>query len=376
MKRLLSIDAIRAIAILTITPLHAVLMFNTNGGDPQFTWDPIDTAPLFFFFISGMCLALSVERRRKNKNLKALFPHYLYRYGGYILLSISISLIVTLIDSIFMDLGDLGKFFGVEAIHFWVEPIRGIGLACLSSLPIVYYLSWRKLLNLFLFLFPLTSIILYNIHDVYLFGYFTPIFITGMYSLLKTVPTILLGAGMGKLILKNLHQESLVSSLSRKLIITGIGILMLAYLIYFFTFYLLNVNITLSLILLKVGGPYYTSTIFNLGGFIFIFGLFERLRLKGYKFRPLTFVGQTGIQIFYVHIPLLILLRSIIDPAMLTDSSYLIVVTLPTFLMYIFAYFYVKYDVNTRGKKLLKYWLFFVKVNSKKTSKFIKGSNG
>jgi len=363
MKRIPSIDALRGIGILTLTPYHTMLVFYPRrerrvGG--QRAWNPLNTFPLFFFLISGMCLALSVERRRKNQNLKILFLHYLYRYGGYIVIGFLISLMVSLIDEFFVNLGALRDYLGIEGFYTWIEPIRGIGLACLVSFPIIYYLSWKQLLISSISLFISSLLILLNIENPYLFGYITPVLITGMYSLLKTVPTVLFGAAIGKIFSRKVFLKDLIEKnierdfLSpKRLTILGLIILLIADFIYISMVYSLFSNIQspfgfLILFLRKFGGPYYLETISNLGGFIFIFGLFERLRLKGYRFRPLTFVGQTGIQIFVVHLPLLILLRSFIDPTTLTELSYLIIIVFTAVLMYMFSYFYVKYNINSK----------------------------
>ena len=372
-KRIDSIDAMRGLGILGITPIHTLLVFAKADvfSTSNTTWNPNLAFPYFFFIISGMCLAISIGRRRRNQNLREIYTHALFRYGGYILLSIIMTVAISVtVMHLFRDTIDLHQIY--RNILRWSEPIRGIGLSCLVSFLPVFYMTTTELLVTSTLMFSLSSLILYNIHDPFLYGPLTPILITGMYSLIKTVPSILFGAAFGKIIIENLLQNperNRSSPLvpSKTILTTGIIMVTMIELAFFLltvrdSWQLCGVDVagftaignsTKGLLFIKIGGPYQISTAFSIGGFMILLGWFENLSSSGHTFKYISFIGRTGIQIFIAHFLLLILEALLLGTTMIAPALLLALILLNSSLMYVFAYFYDRQGLNAKIKMAL-----------------------
>ncbi|HDN02095.1 MAG TPA: hypothetical protein ENF42_03880 [Candidatus Bathyarchaeota archaeon] len=372
MKRINTIDAMRGIGILGITPIHSLLIFtNSFRTSPEnMMWNPLLAAPYFFFFISGMCLSLSVVRRRKLQNLREIFMHGLIRYGGYIFISIAMSVSLTMLFTYLIS-GKIDLSTIYQDISNWGEPIRGIGLACLFSLIPVYYLSTRKLLLSSIGIFIFSSVILHLIPSSFSYGVLTPIAFSGLYSLLKTVPAVLFGAMFGNMIAKNYYDKNDnphhgVLIPERKVFLAGLSVILMVELAFLIltirnSWNTIGINVAefitvgdskTGMLFLKLGGPYYVTAAFSLGGFMLLLGMSEMLRRMGFHFRYITFVGRTGIQIFIVHF-LLLILEIWLFGAVIPANAMLALIMFNSILMYLFSYVYVEANVSGRIRRLV-----------------------
>ncbi len=317
MKRIDFIDAMRGLGILGITPIHALLVFAKAGvfRISNTTWNPNLAFPYFFFVISGMCLAISIGKRSRMQSLKEIYTHALFRYGGYILLSLIMTAFLSItVMHLFGETVDLHLIY--RNILRWGEPIRGIGLSCLVSLIPVFYMAAAELLITSMLMFSLSSLILYNIQNPFLYGPLSPILITGMYSLLTV---------------KESWQLCGVDVTG----FTAIG------------------NSTMGLLFIKIGGPYHVSTAFSIGGFMILLGWFEKLASMGHTFKYVSFIGRTGIQIFIVHFLLLIVEALLLGTTTIPSSLLLALIVSNSALIYVFAYLYDKQNLNGKIRMAL-----------------------
>lgn len=360
--RVEAIDALRGVGILGVTPIHTLIVFaGLLVVEEASTWDPLMAFPYFFFFVSGMCLSLSVERRKAMQSFRQILAHVIFRYGGYVLLSLMLSLAL-IIPVSYMFLGEFNWSFFFRSVTDWGDALRGIGFTCLVSFAIVYYFGERALSVSALILFLCASVVLHRVREPYLYGILTPLFITGYYSLLKTVPVVLFGAVFGKDLWRRMREGAGRSPvLPERLLITyGLMVLLVVEAVFLvFTsgglwglYGLEFEGFTPWMLFLKTSGPYYISTAFSIGGSMFLLGVFSWYGRRRSGLRYVAVIGRNAIQIFIVHFFLLIVEVNFIEPP-LDAGPMLGIILFNTLLIYLFAMAYEKYRVGSRLKRLI-----------------------
>lgn len=304
MKRLSSLDTMRGMSILAMIPIHMLLFgvlwsgggWGTTGGISLelsvVSFDkPLSTGLIVFFFVSGMSLALSLARRRERQSFSAMGRHVIFRYGGYAIVGIIFELIMWFI----LGGGELPNLITLLPVIIagatFSGPIIGIGLTAIVAFPFILKLSWKKLVATSIVLAPTVGLVLYyvllprfsSIPEVSLLN---PLIIEG-WSILKSLPTMLIGAAIGKLVLDG-------RDVKKTLLVIG-GVVTIGYMI---VPALLGSGM-LHLVLAMWAYPH--AILFTIFSSLFMFGLLRALEARGIKLTPLKMFGRSPLLVYYGH---------------------------------------------------------------------------
>jgi fucose 4-O-acetylase-like acetyltransferase len=319
LRRLVSLDAIRGIGILVMMIAHGMIFAGAPapGGEAQAPLmqapeDPLATAFPFFFFITGISLAVSLHRRKESQSLPLITRHVVIRCGLLILVGLILSL--------------LAWPGGLSFIANGREPVAMIGLAYLIAFPLVFFLSWQALLALTGVVFALVAMVLPSPLIPLLLGFLAPPLFTGPFSAFKTLPLALLGGSVGK---KLVAQQG---KMKRWLITSGVviwGSSLVGTLIY-------GEPIQQSRSL------YYFAIPMNGGLGLIGLGVFKLLEDRGFKLVPLTVLGRTALLVYMAHLILLAFFRMAI-PHEPSIQWILFFSVLATAILWPAAYLYAKW---------------------------------
>jgi uncharacterized membrane protein len=298
-RRVASLDVMRGFAVLAFITVHisvfAILfgLVNAQGGftftplpPATFEW-PLATGLLYFFFVTGVSLAVSLSI--KKKSFSVFGRRVILRYGIYLVSAMILDLAMNYIISLYVGYNNWPwTVDGVltEPSSFFT-PVVGLALSAILAFPFVFYLSWRKLLALAIGEASLVSLILYLYPVHTYFGGLTPLnpFLTGYYSMLKGFPIVILGAVIGKLMMDG-------KDLKKTMTIVG-ALISILYVI---------VPALLGSGLEPLATPiweYPHATLFLSGSCLFLFGLIQLIEARHINLSPLRVLGRFSLYIFY-----------------------------------------------------------------------------
>lgn len=304
--RLSSLDAMRGLAILGMIPIHMILFgalwggggWGTTGGTSAalsvVTFEkPLATGLIIFFFVTGVSLTLSLARRQERQSFVSMTRHYLLRYGGYALIGIFFEIIMWII----LRRGQVTMQYIIGILPYVIAgatfsgPIIGIGLTAIIAFPLILKLSWKKLLAISCVLAPLVGIVLYYVllpqySSLPNPSILNPLIIEG-WSILKSLPTLLIGAAVGKLILEG-------RDVKKSIILVG-GAITFAYVII----PALLGSGMLHIVLAMWAFPH--AILFTVGSGLFMFGLFRILEARNIKLNAVKVLGRSPVLVYYGH---------------------------------------------------------------------------
>lgn len=345
-KRLASLDAMRGIAILFMIPFHILLFGQMMGGAggglggienaQLFVVDfnpPLGTGLILFFFVTGMSVAVSLARRRERQSPLELGRHLILRYGNYALIGVLVETIFmfllggTLIEGSFVEiLQEIIFGFGISG------PIVGLGLGAILSFPLILYLPWKKLMIAAAVLASLVGVVLYSILPVY--SFIPPISIitflyTGLFSLLKGLPMILLGAAVGKLVLDGRDFKKIF-------IIVG-SVITAAYII------IPTLLGTGMLHVLMAAWVYPHAIIFIVGMSLLMFSFFHILETRKTNLTAIKVLGRSSFYVYYGHFIIFFAALQVIGFGNLSMGLMFGLMIVITAIIWTFFYFYSKW---------------------------------
>jgi len=352
MKRLAVLDSMRGFAVLGMVELHigylaSMLGLIGSGGSsffkvpPPSTYDlPLATGIFFFFFVTGISLAVSIARRSEKGSFSTMARRVVLRYGGYYLSAIIVELIL-LYSFIWMGLPqptNIMIILGGAASYF--SAVQGLGIAAILAFPLILFLPWKKLLTASIGVALVVGLVLYLILFFKVPLYWVPPnlfivplnpFLTGYFSALKGLSVILLGATVGKLIVEG-------RDIKKKIILIGAPI---------------SLGYTIVPAILNSGLQHLMAPIwsyphaipFICGSCLFLLGLFQILEARNHSLSPLRVLGRLSLTVFYAHflilLPILYTLKLLkID---ITFGLLIGFVVLTEIIVWIAAYFYSKW---------------------------------
>jgi len=178
--------------LLVFTAVGAAFMAVVLGIVAQAGWNASVTPIAFFFFVTGAALALMIHRRRQTGDLLRLTRHTLVRYLSLIIIGTSIT-IVTHPELI------------SQRLSAWANPVAAVGLTDLIAFPLVLILSWKMLFVAGVALGALVPFTFLSPIPQALPEILAAPFLTGTFSVCKTLSLVLMGAGASKIFLT--HKE-------------------------------------------------------------------------------------------------------------------------------------------------------------------------
>lgn len=303
-KRLASLDAMRGFAILSMIPLH-VLVFGTlwaGGGEwsvtsgegpPLFVVElqkPLATGLIIFFFVTGMSLVFSMAKRRESQNLLRMERHVVFRYGLYVVAGVTFEAVMWLL----LTQGELNLLSLLPAIFAGATfsgPIIGIGLTAIVAFPLIYYLSPKRLVILAAVLalsvgFTLYYVLLPATTSLPEVSVLNPLIIEG-WSILKSLPIMLVGASVGKLVLSG-------ADMKRTFILVGSAITIVYTVVP--TLYgskMLHLAVAIW--------AYPHAILFTVASALWLFGLFRVLEARNHTLTAARVLGRSPLLVYYGH---------------------------------------------------------------------------
>jgi len=303
-KRLASLDAMRGFSILSMIPLH-VLVFGTlwaGGGEWSVTSGegppllvvelskPLATGLIIFFFVTGMSLVFSMAKRRERQSFLGMERHVVFRYGLYVVAGMVFEAVMWLLLS-GGELDLLNLLPAIFAGATFSGPIIGIGLTAIVAFPLVYYLSPKKLallasavalivgLALYYVLLPVTS----SLPEV---SVLNPLIIEG-WSVLKSLPIMLVGASVGKLVLDG-------ADMKRTFILVG-GAIAMVYMVVPTLYGSQMLHLAVAI------WAYPHAILFTVASAFCMFGLFRVLEARNRTLAALRVLGRSPLLVYYGH---------------------------------------------------------------------------
>lgn len=354
-KRLASLDAMRGFTILAMIPFHVLLfgvlrmglvVWGGEGGVwtlPELVvveWDPpLATGLIFFFFVTGASLAVSLVRRSERQSTSTMARRVILRYGGYVLFGVIAELIMwhlVMPERRVLYFGETSVLESISHILLgsvsFTQAIFGVALGAIIAFPLILKLSWKKLVAASLVLTLIVGLVLYDVvlpqasslplDEPSLLN----LFLTGMFAILKGLPMILLGAATWKLVVDR-------RDLERVFLLVGGGIGM-AYILVplFFGTGLLH--------MLLAVWAYHHAMIFMASASLCLFALIRILEARNVTLTPLTVFGRSSILTFYGHILLDLGVMGLIGRENLTIGVLLGIIIVVTPALWIPLYFY------------------------------------
>jgi len=311
----------RGLAILGMIPIHMLLFgvlwwgggVGTTGGASSglsvVTFEkPIATGLIIFFFVTGMSLTFSLARRREKQSFFAMARHVIFRYGVYAIIGIFFELIMwMLLGEVQINVQDIvGILPVILAGATFSGPIIGIGLTAIVAFPLILKLSWKKLLAISFVLAPIVGAVLYYVllpqnSSLPPASLLNPLIIEG-WSILKSLPTMLIGAAIGKLVLEG-------RDVKKTIIIIG-SVISFAYAIIPTLYGSGMLHIVLAM------WAYPHAILFTVGSSFFLFGLFRILEARNVKLNSVKVLGRSPVLVYYGHFILFLTLFMLIGDNM------------------------------------------------------------
>jgi uncharacterized membrane protein len=338
MKRLVSLDLMRGFAILAMIFSHALIFgpfYPTQnpgeGGAPPIDvlvpGAPNEMTPPFFFFVTGMSLAVSLFIRitDRKQSLTRITRHVLIRNVVLILIG---TLVTPLLGLMFRQSFAVSDIASSISHSFGNDVIAMIGWVNLLAFPLVFFLSWKTLLALTAGVFVLVSVVLSLVPNPFTSTLLTSLLLTGDFSALKTLPIALLGGALGKTLVEK-----------KKSIGKWAGALgLLAFALFLVTLQFLGGGIGFG------GGRklYHFAFAMTVGFCLMALGLFKIIENRGFKLIPVAVVGRTALWVYIAHEILLGFLVIVIphNPNALITWVYGF---LPIAILWPFAYIYARW---------------------------------
>ena len=321
MKRLSALDAMRGLSILGMIPMHMFLFgalwlgggWGSTGGSSAtlsvVTFDkPLATGLIIFFFVTGVSLTLSLARRQEKQSFSEMARHVILRYGGYAIIGIFFELIMWIIlYGGQINLQTIVRLLpAIIAGATFSGPIIGIGLTAIVAFPLILKLSWKKLLTISSVLAPIVGVVLYYVllpqySSLPQGTLLNPVIIEG-WSILKSLPLMLIGAAVGKLVLAG-------RDIKKPIIIIGAAICFA----YAIIPTLLGSGM-LHIVLAMWAYPH--AILFTISSSLFMFGLFRILEARNYKLNAVKVLGRSPVLVYYGHFILFLTLFMLVGENM------------------------------------------------------------
>ncbi|MDD1776191.1 MAG: heparan-alpha-glucosaminide N-acetyltransferase domain-containing protein [Candidatus Methanomethylicus sp.] len=319
MKRSVSVDLFRGVAILSVMFVHGlgVILVEMNPqlanyypvwrapGDPLASSDPV------FFFVTGMSMILALQRRKESQSLGNITGHSILRAAAFTAVGI--------ITSLSLD-GTLDFFLKGR------EPVSMLGITDLVVLPLLIYFSWKKLAVASVAIYAAVSAILIWLpSSLPLSSVAAPITISGPFSILKMVPVVLASASLMSYILAK-------GRIAKKwLLALGFGI---------FVLFLVGTFIDGRSIEYTRGIYYFAFPVVLFEGFAAI-ALLRLADERGWKPLPFLALARSAIWVYFGHMLILsVLLKLALLPPNYTTA--LILSVLSVAILWPLTYVYAK----------------------------------
>jgi peptidoglycan/LPS O-acetylase OafA/YrhL len=303
-RRIASLDAVRGFAVLFVIFAHASVYgpFYPGGDAPSTAVlnpsSPVEMGVTYFFFVTGISLAVSLHNRQKNRNqsLNQITKHIIKYYGMLVLIGIFINPLVGVITEnpiVFSSITN--RIYG----SFGKDEICMIGITDLVVFLFVYYLSWKVLFTLSSASFTLTSLILsFSLYPD--LPILSALLFTGDFALFKTFPLVLLGGVVGKKLLEG--KKSFAKWASVIGIVTFIGFLVMLE--------FLGGGIDIS----GARKLYWFAFAMTVGFGFMILGLFTFLENRDLNLTPITVLGRLALPVYVISQIVLQVLIGFIPP--------------------------------------------------------------
>ncbi|MDD1775961.1 MAG: hypothetical protein LUP94_01245 [Candidatus Methanomethylicus sp.] len=353
-KRLHALDALRGIAVLLMIPTHLFVfgggttsIFGEGGSSqlnymlPIYNARPWGTGLLLFFFVTGVALATVIASKRGIKPFSGIAKREIIRYSSYILLGAVTEFLVYFVIYGQTDLAKIvQRIFGLSFLSV-SQPIIGLGFSAIISLPLIYKLSWRKLLPAALAMAVVEGLILLlvtfpNVSST------TPsselwgtalmrMLFAAPFAIFKGIPIVLYGAAMGGL----LKEKGTI----KKIYFVIAGIISIGFIL---VPAVVNMNFWHMIFVIW---SYPLAMPFIAASCLFCYGLFTFVEAKGRSISIFQVLGRNSLIVYYGHFIFLLILITVLG-AMGYEITIQIMMTemfASTIAIWIIAFFYSKW---------------------------------